>query len=168
MNNSSTKNIIIGLIILAVIVAAVVIGSAKLGKRSPAPITQNQTDTTTGEAPKFDKKTVDSSKLPDKFPADIPSEQGAQILTNYNGSTPDGSTQATRSFVTAKTLAENLKIYTDYMKAKGWAVKATVNDETSKMVMGTKGDQQLQVTMSENSSSKEKTVTISLTQLSGN
>ena len=61
------------------------------------------------------KMDVDFSKLPEKFPTNIPIESGAKITQNYNATTPEGEFQATRSFVTTKTLAENIKIYSNIL-----------------------------------------------------
>ncbi len=109
------------------------------------------------------KNEVSTNKLPDQFPTTVPIESGAEITQNYNASTPDGRFQSTRAFVTTKSLADNLKTYQDYLKSNGWKVLATIDEETYKMILGTKDQSQLQVSISENTISKVKTVDISLT-----
>lgn len=111
------------------------------------------------------KKEVDKAKAPEKFPSDIPIEAGAVITQNYNATAPDGRFQATRVFETKKTLAENLTIYKDYLEEDNWKVASTVNLENYKMVFGSKGKAQLQVSIDQNSESKVKTVSISYTEL---
>ncbi len=96
---------------------------------------------------KVTQRDVDQSKLPDKFPADIPLEQGAKITQNYSSTTADGHYQATREFETKKTLAENVKLYTDYFKKNGWIIGTGIDQPDFKVVSATKGNLSLQVTI---------------------
>ncbi len=109
------------------------------------------------------KKNIPVEQTPDKFPKDVPIEDGAVITQNYNATAVDGRFQATRTFETTKTLDANYKIYQDYMKNNDWEVKANVNTENYKMLLGVNGTAQLQVSINENSVTKVKTVDISLT-----
>ena len=111
------------------------------------------------------KKEVDKAKSPEKFPSNIPIESGAVITQNYNATAPDGRFQATRVFQTTKSLAENLTIYKKYLEDNDWKVASTVNLDNYKMIFGTKGNSQLQVSIDQNSESKDKTVNISYTEL---
>lgn len=111
-----------------------------------------------------EKVNVDYSQAPEKFPADIPIEPGAQITQNYNATSPDGRFQATRTFVTEAALATNLRLYTEYLTNNGWEIKATTDNPTYKMVMGAKGNQSIQVSIDENKVTKIKTVSISYTE----
>ena len=111
-----------------------------------------------------EKTNVDFSKVPEKFPTNIPIEPGAKLTQNYNATTPDGQFQATRTFETQEALATNLKLYTEFLTDDGWEIKATTDDPTFKMVLGTKGKQSLQVSIDENKVTKIKTVSISYTE----
>jgi hypothetical protein len=148
-------------IFAAVGLAAVIIvgATAAFYKKGGAPVAAKP-------AFKVEKKEIDLSKLPDKFPADIPQEKGAKVVQNYTATTNDGRFQATRVFETAKTLDENVKIYSDYMDKQGWVAGTATNTKTLRVVNGTKGDLTLQVTVNENSATKTKTVNITVTQLS--
>jgi len=146
-------------IIAVIIVALLIIVFVSKSQR-----TANNSNQNTNTAPVIAKSEVPTSQLPNKFPGNLPMEAGAEITGNYNATTPDGRFQATRSFVTKQTLAANLKLYSDYLKNNGWTSLAVVDQTTYKMVVGTKGNQQLQISIDENASSKVKTVTITLTE----
>ncbi len=147
---------ILAVIILALVIILAVVKSRKNNDsgnenaNTPAPVTKTE---------------VPKNQLPNKFPDNIPIESGAEVVDNYNASTTDGRYQATRTFVTEGSLAGNLKLYSDYLKDNGWTTQAVVDQSTYKMVVGMKDKQQLQIAIDENSSSKVKTVTISLTEV---
>ncbi len=145
---------IIAVIVLVLLIIILVIKSQDRGS----------TVQTNNSAPVISKSKVPDSQLPSKFPADLPIEVGAVVIDNYNATTPDGRFQATRSFETSESLAANLKLYTNYLKTEGWTIQATVDKLTYKMVVGKKENQQLQISIDQNASSKTKTVTISLTE----
>lgn len=116
------------------------------------------------EAPQLaapEKTNVDFSELPTKFPSNVPIESGAKTTQNFEVKSPDGNFQATRGFETKLSLADNLKLYTDFLKKDGWEIKATVDNKDLKMVIGQKAEKSLQITMNENTITKIKTVTIS-------
>lgn len=153
-----TKSIKIGLVVFAVIVVGALIGLMVTRHNQPpaasqiAPLQVNKTE-------------VSTEKLPEKFPTDIPLESGANIINNYNATTPDGRFQATRTFQTSKSLSDNLAIYSKYLTDHKWVVKTVSGSESAKMVSGSKDNQRLQITLSENSESHIKTVAISYTEL---
>lgn len=119
-----------------------------------------------GQVPTVQKTNVDFAKLPAKFPEDIPLEVDAKITQNYNSTTPEGHFQATRTFVTTVSLAENYQIYEKFLKDNNWTIIATTNDATYKMIAGQKDKQNLQVTLDENKGTdKTKTVSISYSEL---
>lgn len=160
MNQESIKKMLVGLIIIIALAIGVTLVISMFKKDDGAQQNTNQV-----ESPIQSKTDIPVDKLPDKFPVNVPVEDGAEISQNYNASTKDGSVQATREFVTNKTLAENLTIYKKYLQDNGWIVSATVDTETYKMVAGSKEKQELQISIGENTASKVKTVSISLTQL---
>lgn len=104
---------------------------------------------------------VDKAQFPEKFPKDVPIEEGAQIVQNFNATTADGRFQATRVFKTKKSLADNLSIYRNFLTDSGFKVESTINKPNYKMVRGTKGNTALQASIDENSKSGIKTVSIS-------
>ena len=163
MNNEEVlKRILLGLaaiVAIAAIIALVIFYANKGNKVLPV------TNKAPAPAPLVKTTEVNNDKLPDKFPSDIPIESGATITQNYNATTTDGRYQATRAFETKKSLAENLALYTQYLQTNGWTIKATIDQPTYKMVTASKDKQQLQISISENSTSKVVTVTISLTIL---
>jgi hypothetical protein len=73
------------------------------------------------------------SKLPENFPSAVPIDQGVNILTNYNATTPEGVEQATRSFKTDKTVKTNFDFYKNYLsqKSNGWTITGEVSDESN-------------------------------------
>lgn len=116
------------------------------------------------ETGKVVKTNVDFDKAPKGFPEGVPIEAGAKLTQNYNATSPDGRFQATRVFETAKTLDENLAIYSDYLKKQGWVVGSTLNDPTYKVISGTKGLQNMQIVIDENKVNKIKTVSITYSE----
>ena len=114
---------------------------------------------------KLNKQDVAAEQLPQQFPSNLPVEAGATITENFNATTDDGRIQATRAFTTKKTLAENLTLYTKYMKDNGWTIGLTVDESMEKMVAGSKGSQRLQVNIVEHPSTNIRTVTISVTEI---
>lgn len=110
------------------------------------------------------KTNVDFSKLPERFPTNIPMESGAKLTQNYNATTPTGQFQATRTFETKQTLVANQTLYTDFLKKDGWAIKGTTDNPTYKMVMGVKGKQALLIAINEYQVTKIKTVSISFSE----
>lgn len=108
---------------------------------------------------------VPETQLPEKFPINLPLEDGAVITQNYNATAEDGRFQATRAFETKKSLVENLNLYSKYLKANGWTIDSTVDQPTYKVVSGSKGIQALQISISENAVNQARTVSISMTEL---
>lgn len=111
------------------------------------------------------KTNIDFSKFPEKFPNNIPVEEGVEITQNYNAATPDGRLQATRSFITKKSLVENIGLYTNFLEKDGWKTTVSKNDPTFMKVTGSKVDQKLIIAVDENQASKKKTVTITYMEL---
>ena len=109
------------------------------------------------------KTEIPTDQLPQKFPLNVPTEEGALITQNYNAKTPDGMYQSTRAFQTEKSLADNLAIYKAYLSQNGWKVDATVQQENYAMISGSKAGDKLQVSINNNTVNKVKTVSITLT-----
>jgi hypothetical protein len=160
----SSKKFVAGFIIFAVVVVVFAGVSAWWLRSRQQTATQNQANTPT-DKPFAIKSDVAFTKLPQKFPVDIPLEAGALVTQNYNATTPDGQFQATRMFVTKKTLDENLTLYKAYFAKGGWEVQSTVDQPTIKMLYGVKGKMRLQFETAEVPATKQRTVTISYTEL---
>ncbi len=113
------------------------------------------------------KKDVDAEQLPKNFPADIPIEEGASVVQNFNVD-DKGYQQATRSFETQVSLDKNLALYKKYLTANGYKITVTIDQPTYKMVSGTKDKDNLRIEMTDNSVSKQKTVSITFIQTGSN
>ncbi len=107
---------------------------------------------------------VSADKLPNKFPVDIPVEGDVRVIQNFNATELDGRYNATREFESKKTLAQNLSIYTKYLKDNNWDIKATIDEPDMKMVMGKKGLQQLQITAAIDPITNLNIITLNLTE----
>lgn len=85
---------------------------------------------------------VTPSKLPDRFPTDIPLEQGAQIIYNFNGTNAAGMYQSTRQFESQKTIDQNYTLYQDALKKSGYTITQVIEDMAhfQKIIFATKGD----------------------------
>lgn len=155
------KYIAIGLAVLLVIVGVVYWFFVKPVKTVPVnQASQNQIK----EKKEIVKKDVAPDVVPERFPANIPIESGAKITQNYNATAPDGRFQATRVFATSLTLAQNLKIYRDFLVKDGWKIETTLDMENYKMILGSKANAQLQVSIDNNAAIGLKTVNISYTE----
>ncbi len=154
-NNTVFKFIVMVAALLALLFVAI-----QLSKK---PVSKEAAPTT--EAPKTAEiKQVAENVLPDKFPADLPSEAGAKITQNFNATEADGRFNATRQFQSKNSLADNLKIYTNYLKSNGWEILTTDDQPSLKVVLGRKDKQQLLVTAAVDPSTDSNVVTLSLTQ----
>ena len=107
---------------------------------------------------------VNENALPSKFPINIPLESNAKITQNYNATTDDGVFQASRGFVSNKTIDENFAIYSKFITTNGWRIKSSKNDPNYKMLTGVKGNAEIQVTISLSEIDKTNTVVISYSE----
>lgn len=107
---------------------------------------------------------VAEGTLPNKFPADLPIEEGAKVTQNFNATETDGRYNATRQFQSKATLSANLTLYTNYLKNNGWEILTTLDQPTLKMVLGRKDKQQLQAAIAIDPSTNNNVVTLSLTE----
>lgn len=146
--------------VVGIIVVALAIAGSKYRSKSQgtAPTNTESKVVTTNIAP---------SQLPDKFPSDIPQESGAAVLKNDVQFATDGRFQATRSYVTAKSLDENIKIFRNYFQTHGWTLTTNVDQPLFKSISATKGDLNMQVSINDNQLSKQKTVDIYVVQKVG-
>lgn len=159
MNNQELiKKVIAGLLVLALVIIAVVYVYPMLKKDEVVEVTPPEEVF----KPVTTQTQVPVDQVPDQFPENVPIEAGAAITQNYNVKDVDGSTQATRAFISKNTMAANLSLYKAWLTANNWEINATVDTPAYKMISGTKPKQELQVSISENVANKEITVTVSL------
>ncbi len=158
----SIKKWLVGLVVLvAIAIGGTMIASMFMDQNGGAGKNNNDGN----NDGKVMKTEVTDDKLPSKMPANIPQEAGAQVTDNFTAVNDEGLYQATREFETSKSLAENLTLYTNYLKNNDWDILSTIDKSTLKSVVGSRGADRLQVNITENSSTKIKTVTISFSQL---
>lgn len=151
------QKILIGLVIVLLVLAGILyLAKNKLGNKGGSD--------RSNQPASVNKVNVDFSKDPENFPSSIPIEAGAQVTQNYNAAAPSGQYQATKTFVTKASLAENLSLYTNYLKSNGWTVEGTVDESNYKSVAGKKDNEKIQVNIDENKTSKVKTVSIIYTK----
>ena len=165
MNNSLVSKKLVGVfLIIGLLVVIVAIIGSLVGRRQARDDQdegQNLTQATTI------RREVDENKLPDRFPTNFPQESGAKILQNDTQAGEAGRFQATRRYETAKTLAENYKIFQTYFQQNGWKVTASVDEATFKSITATKGDLSIKVALNDNALTKTKTVDLYLIQIIG-
>lgn len=156
----SIKKILVGLIIIIALSLGITMIVAMFIETTPQtqPVEHK-------EKAAIEKVDLKSNILPKGLPENLPLEKNARITQNFTATAKDGTFQATRGYETAKTLSENLSVYTKYLQDNGWDVSSTINNANYKKVSGSKGMSNLQVSMSENIGKKVKTVTIFLTEL---
>lgn len=156
----SVKKILVVIIMIVAFAIGTTLVVSLFMNDSDAPSAQQTDDNRIVE-----KSDVSDNRLPDKFPTNLPTEPNAVVTQNYNATAQDGRFQATRAYETTKTLSENLTIYRQYLNSNGWDIESTVDQPIYKKITGSKGIQKLQISISENETTKVKTVSISLTEL---
>lgn len=107
---------------------------------------------------------VESTKLPEKFPTDLPLETGAKVTQNYTATTVSGVMQSTRVYETKKTLDENYKIYKDYLKKASWSIENDINEATRKILVASKGDSQMTIVMNKSETVSTIELNVSVAQ----
>ncbi len=80
---------------------------------------------------------VPAGQLPANFPAGVPIEAGALVTSNFNAATQSGQFQATRSFQSSKTAAQNIDLYAKFLAnpANGWMVISSSTDASGGAIM---------------------------------
>jgi hypothetical protein len=155
-----TAGIILALIVLVAIIWFVAGNKKKQVSISTPVPTATSTPTASTEPVKVQKTNVPISQTPQGFPADVPIEKGATITQNYNATSDTGLFQATRVFTSSKSAEANFALYSSYFKTSGWAVTITLDTATEKLIAGKKGNQNLKVSISQNTVTKEVSVDI--------
>lgn len=163
--DKKTSTIIVIVIIVVLALVAWAWYSHNPVKKAAAPATTQQQTTASTTGPVVQTTQVPDSQLPTGFPSDIPLEAGAQITQNYTAQASTGLSQATRVWVTAKTLDQEFQVYqTFFGDAKnGWTIQNTVNQTNLKAISAGKGKVQVMVNINQNTVTGQKTVNISAT-----
>lgn len=155
--NKSHLKLIAGLLVLTVLV---IIGVMFFMQNNE----EQQPQATAPQQEGITKSDIPSDQVPSKIPANAPIENTPYVLHNYSVTTPEGQIQHTRTYQTEKTLAQNMKIFTDYLKAEKWEISNPIDQEDYKMVSGYKGNQNLQFEMNVEPVTGINTVTVSFTE----
>lgn len=121
-----SKNLAVLLVVVAVIVASYLIFSkSQIAKAPVKPQNQNQAQdqkTTRPAVAKVEVQAVPKTELPKDFPSDVSLEAGAEITLNFNAINAKGEYQASREFISKKTVAENYVLYQKILKDNGWTI----------------------------------------------
>ena len=157
-----SKKIVWGILIVGVLVAAAVIFMV-YKPSSEVPANNKPGDTTSQEESK--PTNVDPSQLPERFPAGMPLEEGAQVTQNYNLN-KSGYFQSSRAFVTTKSVADNMKIYEKFFGTDGWTIIQKMDEQGVHTLVATKGDTRAHVDVVDNSNTGARTVEITVEYLS--
>lgn len=112
-------------------------------KKDTVPETQPATVTS------IPQKTDYGANVPTDFPTDIPVEKGVKFEQSY-GLSYVGQKQLTIVFLSTKTVKENYSLYADFVKKQGWVIFNKYENEKLSSLYGTKGDNDINVTISEN------------------
>jgi hypothetical protein len=137
-------------VIILGVIAVVLVLIAILLKKSPSePFVEIKHDAKTKQSmPQI--KPVDNSKLPSQLPGNVPWEQGAAIRQNFEATNPStGQFQATREYVSKKSLADNATIYKKYLEANSWEIKGTVDQPAVKNFYAVKENSRFDITISQ-------------------
>ena len=76
---------------------------------------------------------------------DIPLETGATVTLNYNAVNASGKFQASREFISKKTVDANFNFYLDSLKKSGWTITQATQDPKQSVILATKGDNNLNI-----------------------
>jgi hypothetical protein len=93
----------------------------------------------------FERTDLPSEQLPAQFPTTLPIEASAKVVDNFNSTANDGTFQATRSYTSVRTPAENFKTFADFFKQDGWTTLVTSDTAAMKSLSVQKGETTIQV-----------------------
>lgn len=171
MNFFSSRKIIWVFCVIAVLAVGIAV-TAKSGILKLNLLKNNsKTAGSSKDMPTIQTKAIPDSQIPDKFPKDIPIEQGAKVVSNYNTTLSDGRFQGVKSFQTAKGIDEEISYYKNYLKANGWEIVPTLPprpEDTLKSLLAGKATEQMQVMVGPDPSKKTNLVTIVVTDFPTN
>lgn len=142
---SSKKKFSIFTILIVVLAFAVLIITQK---RTPVlqPVAQTE------RAVQEPQKTDFGTSMPTDFATDIPVEEGVKVEQSY-GLNYAGQKQLTIVFQSTKTVKENYALYADFLKKQNWMVINKYENPKLYSLVGEKGNNGINVTISEDISS---------------
>jgi hypothetical protein len=145
MKNKSLY-LLLGVLVLVVVVLVAVSKNRTAKAPAESPQAQSQQKPSSEQPKAVPVQAVDVGKLPQEFPSDIPLEAGAQVTLNYNATNAAGNFQASREFISKKTVAENYALYQKVLKDNGWTITGTQeNTPAGNLIFATKGENNLNI-----------------------
>ncbi|MBL8030204.1 MAG: hypothetical protein JNN11_03075 [Candidatus Doudnabacteria bacterium] len=148
---------ILTLIVLLLALGGVILWYTKLPKKE---VKAPEVKETTLEQPL--PKPVEHSKLPEKFIAGFLLEENVTVTDNYNSET-DKIFQATRQYVSKKSLAENYKLFENYLNSNSWKIVSRAQNEQYRILSAEKDGTMVTVSMTANALEKQNIVDITFT-----
>jgi hypothetical protein len=102
-------------------------------------------------------------KLPDDFPASIPVPQGIDLSQSYSldySNASSSKSQLTVVFGSKKTVKENYNSYSTFLKKDGWNIISLNASTTISSLYANKTNQDINITISQESDSSTTTVSL--------
>lgn len=155
--------IIINVLVVAVVVALIVMSVVFYIHKNPENVLTAllERQTITQSEP---KKTDFGANVPADFPAGIPLEEESKIEQNYGLNYVDQK-QFTIVFLSAKTVKENYALYADFLEKQNWIISNKYENAGLSSLYGTKGNNDINVTMNENTSTTSVKSQVSISVL---
>lgn len=144
-----------------IIVAGVVLFAVYKQKGSKVPPPKTEQTAVVSPEP---QKTDFGTKMPTDFPTDIPVEKGAPVAQSYSLNYV-GQKQLTIVFPSSKTVTENYILYTDFLKKQNWNISNKYESEKVSSLYGMKESNDINITISENTSSPSAVSQVSISVL---
>lgn len=110
------------------------------------------------------QKTEFGTALPTDFPTDIPIEKGIKVNQSYRLDYV-GQQQLTVVFLSTKTVKENYTLYSDFLKKQSWTISNKYESPKLYSLYGTKGSNDINVTISADSSTASTKSQVSISVL---
>ena|SRR3989344_5798696 len=107
------------------------------------------------------KKDLVPNETPAGFPVETPIEEGAVIVQNYEADAPDGRHQATRVFISTKTVSQNYQIYSQFLSQNGWEISSQSQEKNHATLFAAKDGTNLSISISKNTITGVVTVDLS-------
>lgn len=148
---------ILTLIVLLIALGGAIFWYTKLPKKE---VKAPEVKETTLEQPL--PKKVDFSKMPEKFISGFILEENVTVVDNYNSET-DKIFQATRQYVSKKSLAENFKQFESYLNSNNWKILSRAQTPQYRVLSGEKEGALVTISVTENTLDKQNLVDITFT-----
>ncbi len=104
-------------------------------------------------------------KMSDLIPSNLPIEDGAKVVQNYQAEFPDGrSPEGTFQYISKESMANLVSIYSQYFLDNEWGIKNILSEEKSIVFITEKDLSMMNVSISKTTIEDEFSVTISSNQ----